>query len=65
MSELTRRQEIYDPLFEFSVVNIEAGGDDTTLIKASDQFNYDFVGAVIIDNFEFANVSYYMVDHRA
>lgn len=57
MSELTWGQKVNDPFLDFANFNIETGGDDTTLVKTSVEFNNDLLGTVIIDDFEFTNVS--------
>jgi hypothetical protein len=58
VSELTTGQQINGPLLEFTVFNIKARGDDTTLIKTSGQFNDNLASSVIVNNFEFTNVSW-------
>ncbi len=37
--------------------NVESWGDNTALIKSSSEFNNDLVGSMVIDNFEFTDVS--------
>ncbi len=39
MAELTARQKIDNPLFNFIIRTIEARGDNTALIQASSQFD--------------------------
>lgn len=57
VSELTRWQKIHNPLLNFTVFNIESRADNTTLVQSSCQFNDNLVRPVIIDDFEFPNVS--------
>jgi hypothetical protein len=39
------------------VLDVEAGGDDTRLVEAAVQLDDDFVGAMVVDDFEFADVT--------
>lgn len=57
VSELTTRQKINDPLFDFTIFDIETRADHTTLVQSAGQFNDDLARPVIIDNFKFPNVS--------
>lgn len=57
VSELTTGQKVDNPLFDFTVFNIESGADNTALVQSSVQFNDNLIGSVIIDNFKFPNVS--------
>jgi hypothetical protein len=57
VSELTAGQQVNGPLLEFTVFDIESRGDDTALIETSSQFNDNLSSSVIVNNFEFTNVS--------
>lgn len=57
VSKLTRGQQIDDPFFNFVVTDIKARANDTTLVKTTSELNDNLVGTVIIDNFEFTNVT--------
>jgi hypothetical protein len=39
------------------VLNVETGGDDTRLVEAAVELDDDFVGAMVVDDFEFADVT--------
>jgi hypothetical protein len=58
MSELTRWEEVYNPLLNFIDANVESRRDNSALVETSIEFYNNFVGTVIIDNFEFTNVSF-------
>ena len=60
VSELTWGQKVHNPLLKFIHWDIETGGDDTTLVEATVEFDNNLLGAVIVDDFEFTNVSYIM-----
>ena len=57
MAELTAGEKIYDPLLDLVKGDIEARGDDTALVQTSRQFDDDLIGSVIVDDFEFTNVT--------
>ena len=57
LTELPGWQQIDNPLLDFTDGNIETGGDDTALVQAAIKFNDDLLGAVVVDDLEFANVS--------
>ena len=57
VTELTRRQKIDNPLFDFINRNIETRADHSALIQSTRQINDNLVGPVIINDFEFSNVS--------
>jgi hypothetical protein len=58
VTELTRRQQVLGPLFEISNLDVEAGRDDTTLVQTTSQLDDDLAGTMVIDFFEFTNVTY-------
>jgi len=57
LAELTTGQEVDNPLFNFVDRNIESGGDDTALVEAAIEFNDNFLRTVVVDDFEFTNIS--------
>ena len=57
MSELSAWQDIGSPLLELSDVHIVSGGDNSALVDSSDQLDDDFLGSVVIDDFELTNIS--------
>ena len=65
VTELTTGQQVDDPFLNFAVFDIEARADDTALVQAARQFNHNLVGSVIIDNFEFTNISCKLECHRS
>ena len=58
VAELTRWQQLHDPLLEVREAHVVAGGDDTGLVDAAVELDDDLAGAVVIDFFEFANVAF-------
>ena len=56
VAELASRQQVDYPLLNVMVADVEARGDDATLVDAPDQINNDFAAAVIIHNLKLANV---------
>ena len=56
VSKLSGGQQVNDPLFDFVVGTIESWRDDAAFVESSVEFYDDFVGAVIVDDFEFSNV---------
>jgi len=64
VAELTRWQQFYHPFFEISETHIVSGGDDTSLVKTAVQLYYNFAGSVIVDGFEFANVTVLLHDAK-
>jgi len=57
LSELTRRKQIDNPFLDFIDLNVESWGDDSAFIEAPIEFDDDFLSTVIINDFEFSNVS--------
>jgi hypothetical protein len=57
VTELTTGQQVYNPLFDFTVLDIKAGGNDTTLVQASRQLDYNLVGSMIINDLELSNIA--------
>lgn len=57
LTELPGRQQIHNPLLDFTNGNIESGGYDTALVQAAIKFDHDLLGAMIVDDLELTNVS--------
>jgi hypothetical protein len=58
VSELTRRQQLDNPLLEISESDIVARGDDASFVETTIELNDNFAAAVIVDLFEFTDVAY-------
>jgi hypothetical protein len=58
VTELTSWKQVIDPFFVLVVLDVETWRDDTTLVDAALQFNDNLTSTVIINNFEFTNVTY-------
>ena len=58
VAELTRGQQLDDPLLEIGETDVVAGRDDTSLVQAAVQLDDDLAGAVVIDLLELANVAW-------
>jgi hypothetical protein len=58
-AELTRWEEVVDPGFNVSLLDVEAGRNDTALVESSNQLDNNLAGAMVVNDFEFANVSWY------
>jgi hypothetical protein len=57
VSELTRREELDDPLLHLSQLYVEARADNTSLVQAPVELDNDLAVAVVIDFLEFAYVA--------
>ena len=57
VSELTRRQQLDDPLLKILEGNVVAGRDDTGLVETSVELDDDLAVAVVVDFLEFTNVT--------
>jgi hypothetical protein len=56
-AELTRGQELDDPLLHVAELDVVAGGDDTGLVDAAVELDDDLAVAVVVDLLELANVA--------
>jgi hypothetical protein len=56
-TELTRGQELDDPLLHIAELDVVAGGDDTGLVDAAVKLDDDLAVAVVVDLLELANVA--------
>lgn len=57
VAELTRWQQLDDPLLEILERDVVSWGDDTGLVEAAVQLNDNFAIAVVVNFLEFANVT--------
>lgn len=57
VAELTRGEQLDDPLLEVTELDVVAGRDDTGLVDAAVQLDDDLAVAVVIDLLELANVA--------
>ncbi|KAL7550383.1 hypothetical protein ACHAWF_013626, partial [Thalassiosira exigua] len=56
LPELTGREEVDDPLLDLVDGHVEPGGDDAALVEASVELDDNLLGAVVVDDLEFADV---------
>merc|ERR1711982_232176 len=56
-TELTGWEEIGGPLLDLVDGNVESRGNDAALIQATSKIDDDFAGSVVVDAFEFSDVS--------
>ena len=57
VTELSGWQQVSSPLFNVTDLNVESWGDNTTLVQSTVQLNDNLTGSVVIDVFEFTNVT--------
>lgn len=57
VTELTRRQQLDDPLLQVAELDVVAGRDDTSLVDAADELDDDLAVAVVVDLLELADVA--------
>lgn len=57
VAELTRRQQLDDPLLEIPKLDIVARRDHTSLVETAVELDDNLAGAVIVNFFELANVA--------
>ena len=48
----------------YGILDIESGGNDSALVDSPDEFNNDLLGSMVIDDFEFADVSVLLHDSQ-
>jgi hypothetical protein len=58
VAELTRRQELGNPLLELAELDVVAGRDAASLVDASVELDDDLARAVVVNLLELANVAY-------
>jgi hypothetical protein len=54
-AELTRRQQLDDPLLELRELDVVAGRDDAALVEAAVELDNDLAVAVVVDLLELAD----------
>jgi len=57
VAELTRGQQLNDPLLHVAELDVVAGRDDTGLVDAAVQLDDDLAVAVVVDLLELADVA--------
>ena len=57
VTELTRGEELDNPLLDIAELDVVAGGDDTGLVDAAVKLDDDLAVAVVVDLLELANVA--------
>jgi hypothetical protein len=57
VAELTRRQQLDNPLLEIRKSDVVAGRDDTGLVEAAVELDDDLAVTVVVDFLELANVA--------
>ena len=56
-TKLTGWKQVVDPGFNIFLLDVEARRNDTSLVDATNELDYNLAGSVIIDNFEFSNIT--------
>ena len=56
VTELTRRQQVAGPLLDLAKLQVEAGGNDTTLVDAAHELHNHLTAAVIIDDLKLPDI---------
>jgi len=62
VTELTRGQQLDDPLLKVANADVVAWRDDTGLVETSVELDNDLAGAVVVNLLKFANVSVLLHD---
>lgn len=62
--ELTRWQQIVGPFLNVVDWNIEAWRDNTAFVEAAGQVDDNFAGTMVVDDFEFTNVTMFHHDSQ-
>merc|ERR550532_61199 len=57
VTELTGRQQIIGPFFNVFDSDIKSGRNHTNFVQSSGQIDHNFAATMIVDYFEFANIS--------
>ncbi len=58
VAELTRRQQLDNPLLEVGKTDVVPGRDNTSLVQAAIELHDDLAGSVVINLLEFTDVTY-------
>jgi len=64
VTELTRWQQLDDPLLEIGKTDVVAGRDDTSLVETAIQLDDNLAGSVVINLLEFANITVFLHDTK-
>jgi hypothetical protein len=59
ITELTSRQQVSSPLFDFTNLDVETGRDNTTLVKTTVKLDNNLTGTMVIDFLELTNVTFF------
>jgi len=62
MSELSGGEDVVSPFLEIRDRNIVTRRDNTAFVDSSNEFNDDLLRSVVIDDFEFTDVSVLLHD---
>lgn len=57
VTELTRGQEVADPLFHLGQLDVVARADDATLVDATNELDNNLVASVVINDLKVSNVA--------
>ena len=57
VAELTRWQQLDNPLLKISELDVVAGRNDASLVETTIELNDDFTTSVIVDFLEFTDVA--------
>lgn len=57
-TDLSRWQELGDPLLDLSELNVESWRDDSALVQSSVELDDNLSGSVVVDLLEFADVAW-------
>ena len=63
-TELSGGKDVVGPLFVIVELKVESGGDDTAFIDSAQKFDDDLATSVIINDFEFTNVTVLLHDSQ-
>ena len=64
MAELSGGEDVVAPFFKVGEEDIVSGWDDTAFVDTADQFNYDLLASVVIDDLEFSDVVVFLHDFK-
>ena len=51
------RKKQVDPRFDFAMLDVETRGDYTTFVESAVELDYNFSGAMVVDDFKFADIT--------
>ena len=60
VAELPGGEDTVGPLLEVGEGEVVAGGDDSTLVDAADEFHHNLLGPVVIDDLELPDVAVHL-----